>query len=153
MDRLARFRRPVFLFRTDHFVKTFELETLKMRLNDAELQRLDLHQRIQRALRALILDGALAPGLKLPATRSLATSLGVARDTVENAYVQLHRDGFIVRREGSGSYVAEALGNELQGIARQRPRPREARRSEMAAAEPGLSRRGRTATCGESRAL
>lgn len=143
MDKLARFRRPVFLFRADHFVKTFELETLKMRLNDAELQRLDLHQRIQRALRALILDGALAPGLKLPATRSLATSLGVARDTVENAYVQLHRDGFIVRREGSGSYVAEALGNELHGIARQRPKPREARRSETAAAEPGLSRRGR----------
>lgn len=143
MDRLARFRRPVFLFRADHFVKTFELETLKMRLNDAELQRLDLHQRIQRALRALILDGALAPGLKLPATRSLATSLGVARDTVENAYVQLHRDGFIVRREGSGSYVAETLGNELQGIARQRPRPRETRRSEATAAEPGLSRRGR----------
>ncbi len=37
MDKLARFRRPVFLFRADHFVKTFELETLKMRLNDAEL--------------------------------------------------------------------------------------------------------------------
>ena len=75
--------------------KTFELETLKMRLNDVELQMLDLHQRIQRALRALILDGALDAGLKLPATRVLAKTLGVARDTVENAYVQLHRDGFI----------------------------------------------------------
>jgi GntR family transcriptional regulator/MocR family aminotransferase len=41
--------------------KTFELETLKMRLNDAEFQLLDLHQRIQRALRELILDGALDP--------------------------------------------------------------------------------------------
>mgnify|MGYP006201837585 CR=1 FL=1 len=90
--------------------KSFELETLQMRLNDAQFQRLGLHQRIQRALRALILDGALSPGLKLPATRVLATSLGVARDTVENAYVQLHRDGFIVRREGSGSYVCEAIG-------------------------------------------
>ena len=85
---------------------TFELETLKMRLNDAEFQLLDLHQRIQRALRELILEGALGPGLKLPATRGLAKSLGVARDTVENAYVQLHRDGFIVRREGAGSYVS-----------------------------------------------
>ena len=35
--------------------KTFELETLKIRLNDAEFQLLDLHQRIQRALRELIL--------------------------------------------------------------------------------------------------
>ena len=99
---------------------TFELETLKMRLNDAEFQLLDLHQRIQRALRELILEGALGPGLKLPATRGLAKSLGVARDTVENAYVQLHRDGFIVRREGAGSYVSETLGNELRGAARRR---------------------------------
>lgn len=44
--------------------KAFELETLKMRLNDAEFQLLDLHQRIQRALRELILNGALDPGLK-----------------------------------------------------------------------------------------
>lgn len=38
---------------------TFELETLKMRLNDVEFQLLDLHQRIQRALRALILEEPL----------------------------------------------------------------------------------------------
>lgn len=56
--------------------RAFELETLKIRMNDADLQPLDLHQRIQRALRALILDGALDPGVKLPATRAMATSLG-----------------------------------------------------------------------------
>ena len=121
--------------------KTFELDTLKMRMNDAELQRLDLHQRIQRALRALILDGALGPGLRLPATRGLAKSLGVARDTVENAYVQLHRDGYIVRREGSGSYVSETVGTELRGAARRRAK----RDQRSAVAQPGvgLSRRGR----------
>ena len=121
---------------------TFELETLKMRLNDAEFQLLDLHQRIQRALRELILEGALGPGLKLPATRGLATSLGVARDTVENAYVQLHRDGFIVRREGAGSYVSETLGNELRGAARRRIKAQEVK-SSHAPASTGLSQRGR----------
>jgi GntR family transcriptional regulator/MocR family aminotransferase len=121
--------------------KTFELDTLKMRMNDAELQRLDLHQRIQRALRALILDGALGPGIRLPATRGLAKSLGVARDTVENAYVQLHRDGYIVRREGSGSYVSEKVGTELRGAARKRAKLEHG----LGAAEPGagLSRRGK----------
>ncbi|MNK19279.1 HTH-type transcriptional regulatory protein GabR [compost metagenome] len=121
--------------------RTFELETLKMRMGDAEFQQLDLHQRIQRALRALILGGALGPGVRLPATRGLALSLGVARDTVENAYVQLHRDGYIVRREGSGSYVSDAVGAQLRGAGRG-TRPGDARR---AAAEPGtgLSRRGR----------
>ena len=99
---------------------TFQLDTLKIRMSEAALQRLDLHQRIQRALRALILDGALGPGVKLPATRGLAKSLGVSRDTVENAYVQLHRDGYIVRREGSGSYVSETVGIELRGATRKR---------------------------------
>lgn len=122
--------------------KTFELETLKIRMNDAELQPLDLHQRIQRALRALILDGALDSGVKLPATRALAKSLGVSRDTAENAYVQLHRDGFIVRRGGSGSYVAENIGTELRGAARRRIKLHGQQRTVN---EPGsgLSRRGR----------
>lgn len=122
--------------------KTFELETLQMRLNEAEFQLLDLHQRIQRALRALILDGVLAPGLKLPATRVLAKSLGIARDTVENAYVQLHRDGFIVRREGSGSYVCEAVGAELRGASRRRIKAQEVK-SSQAITGAGLSQRGR----------
>ncbi|WP_338879922.1 PLP-dependent aminotransferase family protein [Achromobacter veterisilvae] len=120
--------------------KTFELETLKIRLNDAEFKRLDLHRRVQRALRALILDAALGPGVKLPATRVLAKSLGMARDTVENAYVQLHRDGYIVRREGSGSYVSNSVATQLRGAGRRKTDP--VRRP----AEPGtgLSRRGRT---------
>ncbi|TCP16280.1 PLP-dependent aminotransferase family protein [Simplicispira metamorpha] len=120
----------------------FELETLRMRLSDADLQPLDLHQRIQRALRALILDGALGPGVKLPATRALAQSLGVARDTVENAYVQLQRDGFVVRRKGSGSYVPETMGTELRGAERRRLRFRSPARSTPQAGA-GLSRRGR----------
>ncbi len=121
---------------------TFELETLRMRLNDLDLQPLDLHQRIQRALRTLILDGALGPGVKLPATRALAQLLGVARDTVENAYVQLQRDGFIIRRKGSGSYVPESMGTELRGAER---RHLKFRPEGIKATEPGtgLSKRGR----------
>jgi len=121
---------------------TFTLETLKIRLHEAELQPLDLHQRIARALRALILDGALAPGAKLPATRVLSTSLGLARDTVENAYVQLHRDGFITRRAGSGSYVSQTLGAELQGAVRRRNH-HQTHTPGAPAEELGLSQRGR----------
>jgi GntR family transcriptional regulator/MocR family aminotransferase len=66
-----------------------------------------LHARIQRAIRQLILDGALGPGKPLPASRMLAKSLSVSRDTIEAAYAQLHAEGFIDRRIGSGSFVAE----------------------------------------------
>jgi len=122
--------------------QTLALDTLKIHLNENEaaLQSLDLHLRIQRALRTLILDGALAPGAKLPATRALSKSLGVARDTVENAYVQLHRDGFIVRRAGSGSYVCEVIGAELRGAQHRRSRRQV---PPDHAPEPNLSRRGR----------
>ena len=120
----------------------FEFETLRMRLSDADLQPLDLHQRIQRVLRALILDGALGPGVKLPATRALAQLLGIARDTVENAYVQLQRDGFVVRRKGSGSYVPETMGTELRGAERRRLKFRSPPHSTPEAGA-GLSRRGR----------
>ncbi|WP_027014981.1 MocR-like pyridoxine biosynthesis transcription factor PdxR [Comamonas composti] len=120
--------------------KTFELETLKMRLGDAALAHLDLHLRIQRALRSLVLEGALAPGQKLPGTRVLASSLGLARDTVESAYEQLHRDGFIVRRQGSGSYVRDSLGAPLKGMARGRSAP--AGPAMAGAAGAGLSQRG-----------
>ena len=66
-----------------------------------------LHARIQRAIRQLILDRALGAGKPLPASRALAKSLGVSRDTVEAAYGQLHAEGFIERRVGSGSFVAQ----------------------------------------------
>lgn len=66
-----------------------------------------LHARIQRAIRQLIVDGALGPGKQLPASRALAASLSVSRDTIEAAYAQLHAEGFIERRVGSGSFVAQ----------------------------------------------
>lgn len=60
-------------------------------------------------MRQLILDGALGVGKPLPASRALARSLGVSRDTVEAAYSQLHAEGFIERRVGSGSFVSEQV--------------------------------------------
>ena len=93
----------------------FELDTLKIRLAAPELAALDLRVRVQRALRQLILDGVLAPGLRLPATRALAQSLGVSRDTVEMAYAQLRLDGYIQRQTGSGSFVSPTIGASLLG--------------------------------------
>ncbi|SDM43029.1 GntR family transcriptional regulator / MocR family aminotransferase [Janthinobacterium sp. OK676] len=93
----------------------FELDTLKIRIAAPELAALDLRVRVQRALRQLILDGVLAPGLRLPATRALAQSLGVSRDTVEMAYAQLRLDGYIQRQAGSGSFVSPTIGASLLG--------------------------------------
>jgi GntR family transcriptional regulator / MocR family aminotransferase len=48
-----------------------------------------LYQQIVARLRAAIAGGRLAPGSRLPASRVLATQLGVARGTVETAYALL----------------------------------------------------------------
>ncbi|OCP37653.1 PLP-dependent aminotransferase family protein [Ensifer sp. LC163] len=87
--------------------KHSQLESVKAWLAHPAHAELPLHARIQRAVRQLIVDGALGPGKPLPASRALAKSLGVSRDTIEAAYSQLHAEGFIDRRVGSGSFVAE----------------------------------------------
>ncbi|MNF67591.1 HTH-type transcriptional regulatory protein GabR [compost metagenome] len=87
--------------------KHSQLESVKAWLTHPAHAGQPLHTRIQRAIRQLILDRAIGPGKPLPASRALARSLGVSRDTVEAAYVQLHAEGFIVRRVGSGSFVSE----------------------------------------------
>lgn len=87
--------------------KHAQLESVKTWLGDPAHGTLPRHARIQRAIRQLILDGALDVGKPLPASRALAKSLGVSRDTVESAYSQLHAEGFIERRVGSGSFVSE----------------------------------------------
>ncbi|MDT3683651.1 MAG: PLP-dependent aminotransferase family protein [Pseudorhodoplanes sp.] len=87
--------------------KHSQLESVKAWLAHPAHAAMPLHARIQRAIRQLILDGALGPGKPLPASRMLAKSLSVSRDTIEAAYAQLHAEGFIDRRIGSGSFVAE----------------------------------------------
>ncbi|MFI7447167.1 PLP-dependent aminotransferase family protein [Nonomuraea sp. NPDC049714] len=57
-------------------------------------------------LRALIDDGVLPPGLRLPPDRMLAGRLAVGRGTVVAAYDLLRQQGRVVRRQGSGTRVA-----------------------------------------------
>ena len=67
-------------------------------------------------LRAAILDGRLRPGLRLPSSRVLAQSHGLARATVVATYDRLLAEGYLASRAGSGTYVADGLP------ARARPR-------------------------------
>lgn len=68
-----------------------------------------LHAQLTRALKAAMLNGRLAQGSRLPATRALARELELSRNTVLAAYEQLHAEGYLHGRVGSGSYVATTL--------------------------------------------
>jgi 2-aminoadipate transaminase len=67
-----------------------------------------LARQIQAHLERLIREGALAPGVKLPATRELARSLGVNRATVVLAYEELVASGWARSHVGQGTFVAGA---------------------------------------------
>ncbi|MEV5509163.1 PLP-dependent aminotransferase family protein [Streptomyces orinoci] len=62
--------------------------------------------RLTAALRQAIRDGRLAPGTRLPPYRSLAADLGIARNTVAEAYAELAAEGWLAARQGSGTRVA-----------------------------------------------
>ena len=54
------------------------------------------------ALRDAVRSGRLAPGTMLPPSRSLATDLGLARNTVSDAYAELVAEGWLASRQGAG---------------------------------------------------
>ena len=62
---------------------------------------------LTEALREAVRGGRLAPGTRLPSSRSLAADLGVARNTVAESYADLVAEGWLTARQGSGTRVAE----------------------------------------------
>jgi GntR family transcriptional regulator/MocR family aminotransferase len=69
----------------------------------------ELLRALHGQLRAAILDGRLQPGLRLPATRELAATLGISRNTAVAAYDLLLSEGYAIARRGAGNYVADTL--------------------------------------------
>lgn len=60
-------------------------------------------------LKTAILEGRLRPGLRLPATRVLASNYGVSRNTAIATYDLLLSEGYITTRHGAGTYVADVV--------------------------------------------
>jgi GntR family transcriptional regulator/MocR family aminotransferase len=60
---------------------------------------------LEDALRDAVRTGRLAAGTRLPSSRQLAADLGLARNTVAEAYGQLVAEGWLVARQGSGTRV------------------------------------------------
>ncbi|MCU1490210.1 MAG: transcriptional regulator, GntR family with aminotransferase domain [Acidimicrobiaceae bacterium] len=68
-------------------------------------------EQLTAALRALVLDGRLPLETRVPAERALASALGVSRTTVAAAYDRLREEGYLVSRQGSGSWAAIPAGH------------------------------------------
>jgi DNA-binding LacI/PurR family transcriptional regulator len=62
---------------------------------------------IYMAVRARLESGEFAPGARLPTEVQLAHDADVSRPTVAKALEQLQREGWLERRQGSGTYVRQ----------------------------------------------
>jgi GntR family transcriptional regulator / MocR family aminotransferase len=65
---------------------------------------------LEEALRDAVSSGRLRPRTRLPSSRALAADLGIARNTVAEAYGQLAAEGWLTARQGSGTRVADRVG-------------------------------------------
>lgn len=68
---------------------------------------------IARELEQRILDGEFKPGDRLPAERQFAETLGVSRASLREAIQKLVSRGFLVARQGEGTFVTSQLENSF----------------------------------------
>jgi GntR family transcriptional regulator/MocR family aminotransferase len=96
----------------DGNISLYDLRAQECRLKSSIVE-LDgegaLYEQLARALKAAILGGRFAAGARLPATRTLSTTLGISRNTVLSAYELLCVEQIAVTEPGSGTRVASTV--------------------------------------------
>lgn len=91
-----------------------------------------LYVKLQQALASAIRSGRLKSGDALPPERDLAEYASISRVTVRKAVDELVRQGMLVRRHGSGTFVAKPVEKVEQPLSR------------LTSFTEDMSRRGRT---------
>lgn len=66
-----------------------------------------IHRQLYRQIASMICDRRLAPASELPSTRALAKDLGLARNTIMDAYDQLATEGYLACRQGARPVVVD----------------------------------------------
>ena len=65
-----------------------------------------LYEQIVERFQVLIEKGVLKPETQIPSVRSLAMELSINPNTIQKAYAELERRGFIYTVKGRGNFVA-----------------------------------------------
>ncbi len=69
--------------------------------------RRPIYEQVAEKLSELMLRGILPQDSQLPSVRSLATDLSINPNTIQRAYAELERQGYIYSVKGRGSFVSE----------------------------------------------
>src|SRR5215471_1075510 len=78
-----------------------------MQLHISTGDGLPIYLQIASQIKHLAASGRLAPGDEIPAIRTLANELLINPNTVARAYLELEREGLVLKRHGSGTFVSD----------------------------------------------
>ena len=102
------------------------------------------HRQLYLILQRGIRESVLMPGTRLPPTRSLAQTLGIARNTIVHVYEQLALEGYVQAGVGRGTYVSTVgprlVDRSVRLTSLAMRRSRLSRRGERTLAESGMGR-------------
>lgn len=70
--------------------------------------RRPLYEQIVDKFSDMILKGILKPDEKLPSVRNLAMELSINPNTIQRAYMELERNGFVYSVKGRGNFVSDS---------------------------------------------
>ena len=66
-----------------------------------------IYEQIVEKFKTMILKGILKPDEQMPSVRNLAMELSINPNTIQKAYAELERQGYIYSIKGKGSFVAD----------------------------------------------
>ncbi len=70
------------------------------------MDRRPIYEQIVEKMSELMIRGALSENCPLPSVRNLAAELSINPNTVQRAYIELEREGYIYSVKGKGSFVS-----------------------------------------------
>lgn len=65
-----------------------------------------IYEQVAEKFKTLILKGVIQPDEQMPSVRNLAMELSINPNTIQKAYSELEREGFIYTVKGRGNFVA-----------------------------------------------
>ena len=66
-----------------------------------------IYEQVVERFKNLILKGVMVPDEKMPSVRNLAVELSINPNTIQRAYGELERQGYIYSVKGKGNFVSE----------------------------------------------
>ncbi|MEM6323630.1 MAG: PLP-dependent aminotransferase family protein [Pseudomonadota bacterium] len=103
------------------YKSNFERDVLALALDNTA--KMPLQSQLLDALRRIITSNPDHSGARLPASRTLAADLSVSRTTVQAVYDQLISEGYLITRQGSGTFVAEDVPHLTPAVTDTATRP------------------------------